>query len=1607
MLDKEIRREQIQDIRNAEGIVALFAHLEYRTEARITQTLEALNITPESAAAQIKKIERIADQEGLLQVYLFEVRSLTQALTHAIARAFRNRAGNYLLVFTADYDRLDFVLIERVLSASQVESLIPKQVTLRPRVVSIERQNPGRVHLRLLRRLTYTESDPAFQFQKLRSAFDMAEWSEEFFNNRGLFSDYYLNERVRQTEAWKDDPKPPHRRLSELLNKASERWAGKLKEKIIAGFFLPAFEVLGITTSLACISAKDSPQPDFLLSVASAPTSPVAFCLIYPWGRWLDGKDDRRDGETPDHNPGARVVSLLESGTTRWAILTNGKVWRLYSGKAHSRATNYYEIDLEETLAQPGPQGSDAAEAFRYFWLIFRGKAFESQPSFLDDILSGSEAYAKKLGDRLKERIFEEIFPICAEGFISYIRQRDGKRAELSQSVLDQVFQGTLTILYRLLFVLYAESRDLLPVKEFHGYGQKSLKLLKEEIAGKAGELAERRDDYLNKIYLPKEDSLYTRLMELCAVVDKGDSALNVPMYNGGLFMTDPLEDDQTFEAENARFLRDYVIPDRWLARGLDRLARDIDEKSHALVFIDYKSLGVRHLGSIYEGLLEFKLRLATEKMVVVEGKKTEEIVPYKEAQKDKRNILKSGRGKDAIERVKEQGEVYLENDRRERKATGSYYTPDYIVQYIVEHAVGPVLEGKFTVAASQLREAQKTLKQKREKAAALAGLSGKHDDPEHETYLKHRELVDNLFDIKVLDPAMGSGHFLVEAVDFITDRLLHFLNGFPWNPVLAHLKETRDTILQAMERQGISIDAGRLSDVNLLKRHVLKRCIYGVDLNPMAVELAKVSLWLDCFTLGAPLSFLDHHLKCGNSLIGTTVEEVDKALETPDQTSFFHTSEFARELVAVDLMRKIGGLSDVTPEQVRESRREFQKAASALIPAKTVMDVYVSRWFGNEPVHKTVGVGLKPEPLKKRKALHDFALDFLRTDECKEWLKHPEELNKLIGNDREAAETAIKVAKEKRFFHWEIEFPEVFFAPRHGTTQVVEKKPDAGFDAVVGNPPYVRQETALSDRDFCKEHFEAFHGNADLYVYFLETASRILAVGRSFGLIVGNRFFRSEYGKPLRTYLHEHATVTHVIDFRDLPVFEDATAYPCILIARRGLQAGHTQVLAGEPIDLGQEAIYGCLREYDNEQFSSGEWSISAGDRDLVDRIQSVSLLLNDLLATKNLTMARGVETGANEVFVVSRAKWQDFIRQDSSSKNILAPLVRGTDLVRYEMPSSDDRLILAFDKNVLKFQPIAAYLKSHRAKLESRTETHSWMVFRRVHSHPDHLVAPKIIFPDISVAPAFTLDKDGVVPLNTAFYINTTDPFLIAILNSGVASFFMGKICARLRGGYFRFIPSYVGRLPIRRIHFTTSKTEMKKLTQKLVDLYESNRFDDLLQEVEWLLPKDKDGVFLAFKPGATGAEEKSDVVHDLLAYLVERMMTLNTNKQTEMKRFLGWLEARLKISSSKDSEAGIESFTGKTVLKNYLGNYQKEKDAESFSAILAVLRKNSSRLGISLSDKATFDKIQVEYKASLTKLLPIKDRLACTDHLIDQVVYRLFGLTVNEITFVEGRT
>jgi hypothetical protein len=454
---------------------------------------------------------------------------------------------------------------------------------------------------------------------------------------------------------------------------------------------------------------------------------------------------------------------------------------------------------------------------------------------------------------------------------------------------------------------------------------------------------------------------------------------------------------------------------------------------------------------------------IAEEKLAVVKVKGREVYEPFKKLdEKEKEKAERKGN-------VVKKGRTYLENDRRERKATGSYYTPDYIVKYIVERTVGPVLQEKLDALRPKFRQAEERRRQETAKQAEFKkkGMRFKKNPPLSQ---EDRDLAEEVFNIKVLDPAMGSGHFLVEVVDYVTDRVLDFLNGFGWNPVMAHLDHTRRDILEEMDAQFIQLDPDRLTDVNLLKRHVLKRCIYGVDLNPMAVELSKVSLWLDCFTLGAPLSFLDHHLRCGNSLIGATVEQVEEAEK--GQLNLLLGSKFQGLKQAVGAMISIGGLPDATASQVKASRMEYHRALNQMAQPIRLLHVYTSQWFGNEPA-------------KGKKGESNPALEFLRTPAADRWASSPDK-TPLPEEWKKVANRALKEAAAHRFFHWELEFPEVFYAKRPGTTQVIERSENGGFDAVIGNPPYVRQEGLGDDKAFYQVAHEAvYSGVADLYVYF------------------------------------------------------------------------------------------------------------------------------------------------------------------------------------------------------------------------------------------------------------------------------------------------------------------------------------------------------------------------------------------------------------------------------------------------------------------------------------------------------------------------------------------
>ncbi len=260
-LDINLGYADIQALSNADGVAAFFERLGYNTDVRRIQSPANLGITTESTLKPIKKIELLADQEGLLQIYLFELRSVTVALTRGIVNAFRLLAGNYLLVLTSDYERLDFVLLEREQPAAPGFGIGAPQVKVRPRTLTVERLKPERLRLRMLRRLTYTEPDPLAQYEKLAVAYTVAAWSEEYFNNRALFSDHYLSERLRELPEWNEDAKPTWSLLRDLYAGAAARFGGKDRAALGRELFEPIFEILGFNA----ISGSVPDGPTYLL----------------------------------------------------------------------------------------------------------------------------------------------------------------------------------------------------------------------------------------------------------------------------------------------------------------------------------------------------------------------------------------------------------------------------------------------------------------------------------------------------------------------------------------------------------------------------------------------------------------------------------------------------------------------------------------------------------------------------------------------------------------------------------------------------------------------------------------------------------------------------------------------------------------------------------------------------------------------------------------------------------------------------------------------------------------------------------------------------------------------------------------------------------------------------------------------------------------------------------------------------------------------------------------------------------------------------------------------------------------------------------------------
>lgn len=573
-----------------------------------------------------------------------------------------------------------------------------------------------------------------------------------------------------------------------------------------------------------------------------------------------------------------------------------------------------------------------------------------------------------------------------------------------------------------------------------------------------------------------------------------------------------------------------------------------------------------------------------------------------------------------------------VEDKPEVKKAGGVYYTPTYIVEYIVRNTVGKLLKGK---------------------KPGPRGSAAK---------------------LKILDPACGSGSFLIGAYQYLLDwHRDQYVNDGPGK----HRKDLYQST------------GGEWRLTTEEKRRILLNNIYGVDIDPQAVETTKLSLLLKVLEGESgealkrqwklfhqrALPDLGNNIKCGNSLIG------------PD----------------------------------------FYK--------ETQMDLF---------------------------------------DE--------EEQYRINA------------------FDWNAEFPDIMNS--------------GGFDAAIGNPPYVRQEILGEDfKGYANKRFQSYAGTADLYAYFSEKGVSLLNSGGLFSYIVANKWMRANYGGPLRRWLKQQA-LQEIVDFGDLPVFQKATTYPCIL--RIGKEKAKTDFSACEIKNLEFEDLNNYVKEnhyiIKRKNLDDSGWTLAdEATKKLLSKLRSNGIPLAEYVDEK---IYYGIKTGLNKAFVIDRETRDRLIAEDQKSGKLIKPFLVGKDIKRYQ-PLKSERYLICIPKgwtNSKKkremkpwqwlnknYPAISKHLLPFKVDAQKRDDQGDYWWELRACDYYEEFEKPKIIFPDISIRGNFTFDQNGsFYCVNTIYFIPVGKKYLFCILNSKLMTFFLKTVLRFIVEGFSGFLVRILRKSP-----------------------------------------------------------------------------------------------------------------------------------------------------------------------------------------------------------------
>lgn len=759
----------------------------------------------------------------------------------------------------------------------------------------------------------------------------------------------------------------------------------------------------------------------------------------------------------------------------------------------------------------------------------------------------------------------------------------------------------------------------------------------------------------------------------------------------------------------------------------------------------------------------------------------------------------------------------------------GSIFTPAFITMYMCKQSIRMAIVEKFN----------KSLSDKGEK------LFDKFEDLRNytsrlyktEEVIKANEIVNSL---RICDPAVGSGHFLVSSLNeiisvkadlgILADSEGNLISGYEFeivNDELIVTDQAGNSIEYQMQNgKPLNKEMQRLQKTLFHeKQQIIENCLFGVDINPNSVKICRLRLWIELlknayykeetnFVELETLPNIDINIKCGNSLISRFAIDADlsKALRS----------------IKYDIKAYRGFVNDYKNEKNREVKRGLQK----------IIDTIKGDFRSNidDPFRSKIA--------KARGELENVRYEVNSkqqwgekvTKELKEKLNKAAEKLTQLAAEKEAIENNVIY---RNAFEWRFEFPEVL--NNQGEFE--------GFDVVIGNPPYIRQEEVKEFSKYFEGKFESYSGKSDIYVFFYERGLEILKKYGTLNYITSGKFLEASYGGPLITLLVQNTTINSIINFNDLPVFDGVTAYPLIFFASKKDSSDFSF-----PYYLIKELPTNTLYErLENTQplittktiFISNDYKfVDNSVSKIIEKTKNGSITIEEFCGLPIV----GIKTGYNE----------GFLTKINSSK-FVKPYIFGRDIKKYQPIHPTNNIIFPYNQDYS-----IAYLESdnevfsnlviHKEKLSQRAIINEgikngskcWYEYQQINKSIDY-ENEYIVYPNVSLGNNFTLSKGSVIDM-TGFLIKTNSKYLLAILNSSLIAFLMNIWSISRRGGYLEYKVQYIQKIPIKNISYSTRQPfielvdailEQKKRGEDSSD--NERKIDELVYKLYELTPEE----------------------------------------------------------------------------------------------------------------------------------------------------------------------